>query len=363
MRILCALLGVILTASSLLAGETEGKEGLFFLDSGPIRVREQFLIGMGYLAFDPASADVLDRGALRIDVVQSETNTFARSSSVNHLLDTRKQRGRVDLPDLRALQAPRAGSGVYFADGEMTRTSIALRRGVGSGVDLSVTVPLLRSSGGDLDGVVENFHRAFGLARSGRTGALRNNYTVYTRDASGREVFRDVSSETRLGDIIVGMKVKVPLRSGNWKMAVENIVKLPTGSESNLQSSGGTDYGSQLLLTRYFGRSCVHGAAGLVHTAKSEVFGTKAQTLGSMMLAYEHAVGQRSSAVAQLTASESPFRSLGIDGLSANAYLIDLGMKHAVTARTVAFLAVSENLASYGSSADIGLHAGFTWTK
>jgi hypothetical protein len=38
----------------------------------------------------------------------------------------------------------------------------------------------------------------------------------------------------------------------------------------------------------------------------------------------------------------------------------DLSIKHALMARTMAFIAVSVNL---GSSADIGLHAGFTWTK
>ncbi len=101
----------------------------------------------------------------------------------------------------------------------------------------------------------------------------------------------------------------------------------------------------------------------MVHAAESEVFGTKGQTLGSAMLGYEHGIGHRSSAVAQLTASKSPFRSLGIDGLSANAYLLDIGLKHAVAPHTVAFVAASENLATYGSSADIGLHFGLTWTK
>lgn len=364
MTIRRVLIGIVLLATlSLRAGEPDSREGLEFLDTGPIRVREQFLIGMGYFAFDPASADVLDRGVLRIDAVQSDTNTFARSSSVTRLLESRDQRSGVDLPGLRAIRPARNGSGVYFIDGEVTRTSVAMRRGFGHGIEVSVTAPLLRFDGGDLDGVVENFHRAFGVAQGGRTGAPRNEYIVYLRDVAGREVFRNAPSGRHLGDIALGVKVKVPIASDQWKVAVENVVELPTGSEQKLYSAGGTDYGSQLLVTRYFDRSCLHGAIGVVRAAKSDVFGTKQQTLGSAMFGYEHAVGRRSSAVAQLTASQSPFRSLRIDGLSTNAYLIDVGLKHAITAHTVAFAAVSENLASYGSSADIGLHVGVTWTK
>ncbi len=353
----------LLAAVSLSAAEPEQKEGLEFVDTGPIRFREQFLIGMGYFAFDPASAEVLGRGALRVDVVQSVTNTFARSDSVTLLLEARGERRGVDLTDLRGLEPDRAGSGVYFTDGEVTRTSVALRRGIGHGLEVSVTAPLLRFDGGSLDGIVEDFHHTFGLSQGGRTGAPRDRYTVYLRDAAGREVFRKVASGTRLGDVALGVKLKLPIGSDHWNMAVENAVELPTGNEKDLYSTGGVDFGTQLLVTRYFARSCIHGSVGVVYAAQSEVFGTKAQMLGSLMIGYEQAIGGRSSAVAQLTASQSPFRSLGIEELSANAYLVDIGLKHAVTPHTVAFVAVSENLVSYGSSADIGLHVGFTWTK
>ncbi len=352
---------LFLATISARAGELQQKEGLDFLDTGPIRVREQFLIGTGYYAFDPSSADILDRGRLRIDVVQSDTNTFARSESITRLLDGRQRRAGVTLPELRS--AATSGSTLYFVDGEVMRTSIALRRGLGHGQELAITVPLERFDGGALDGVVEDFHRAFGLDQGGRTGARRNGYTVYVRGASGREVFRNVPAGTRLGDVALSLKSALPLRSRHWRVALENVAELPAGNRESLFSTGGLDFGTQILVTRYFRRSCFHASAGAVHVAKSDVFGTDAQTLGSFMLAYEHAIVPRSSAVLQITGSQSPFRKLRIDGLSSNAYLIDVGVKRAISTRTIVFMAVSENLLEYGSSGDIGLHAGLTWTK
>jgi hypothetical protein len=350
-------------AARLDAGDAARKEGLDFFDTGPIRVREQFLIGMSYYAFDPSSADILGRGELRVEVVQSDTNTFARSDVVTHVLERRGDRGSVTLGDLRAAAPAHQRDGLYFADGEVTRTSVALRRGIGSGNEIAITLPLLRFSGGDLDGIVERFHGAFGLDDGGRIGAFRNRYTVYVRDASGREVFRDVATGTKLGDVALSLKTAIPIHSKRWKAAAETVVELPTGDRQNLFSSGGADYGTQLLVTRYFSRSCIHASAGVLHNAASAAFGTRAQTLASAMFGYEQALGRRTSAVAQFTASQSPFRKLAIEGLSSNAYLIDIGLKHAVTPRTVVFVAASENLVSYGSSADIGVHAGFTWTR
>ncbi|MFN2441816.1 MAG: hypothetical protein ABR517_03940 [Thermoanaerobaculia bacterium] len=77
--------------------------------TGPIRVREQFLIGMGYFAFDPASAVVLDRGKTRFDLVHSRTNTFARSSAVTELLESSPERAGLAASDLRELAASNIG--------------------------------------------------------------------------------------------------------------------------------------------------------------------------------------------------------------------------------------------------------------
>lgn len=85
-KTLCALtalaaLAQLATASAAAQSSQEIRrlEGLSFFDTGPLRIRDQFLLSAGLLTLDPVSADVLDPGKWQIDVVGSVTNAFAHS--------------------------------------------------------------------------------------------------------------------------------------------------------------------------------------------------------------------------------------------------------------------------------------------
>jgi len=80
------------------------------------------------------------------------------------------------------------------------------------------------------------------------------------------------------------------------------------------------------------------------------------------MLGYEHALRSRTSVVAQGTISQSPFGDLDIDQLDDIAYLVDLGVKRGLSEKTVLFVALSESVANFGNSIDVGLHLGVTRT-
>ncbi|MCA1733314.1 MAG: DUF3187 family protein [Acidobacteria bacterium] len=349
---------VLAGAAALHAGDDPAP----FPDTGPIRVREQFLIGMGYFAFDPASAEVLDRGKTRFDLVHSRTNTFARSSAVTELLESRAERAGVAASDLRELAASADGA-AFLIDGELERTSIAMRRGLGRGFEASIILPVIQFGGGGLDGLIESFHSTFGFGQGGRTGARRDESMVYFRSASGREVSPDIRTGSAIGDIALALKKEITVGNDAWIISVEGVVELPTGSEQRLTSGGGVDLGTQILVTKNFDSACFHGAVGLVHAADSDVFGTDSQFLGTVMIGWEQMIGQRSSLVAQLTGSQSPFRTLDIEGLSDDAYLLNLGVKQQISSGAVAFVALSENLVHYDSSADIGFHVGVTLTR
>lgn len=332
-----------------------------FPDTGPFRVREQFLIGMGFLAFDPAGAEVLESGRTRIDLVRSRTNTFAQSYDLAELLESRSERGGVAFSDLRELAAQTEGA-AFFVDGELQRTSIALRRGFDRGVEASITIPVMEFGGGNLDASIESFHDRFGLGQGGRTGVRRDELGVYLRTASGHEVAPQISASSGLGDIALALKKAITIGASGWILSVEGVLELPTGNQQHLTSGGGVDIGTQILFTKNFGGASFHGAVGVVHLSESSVLGTETQVLGSVMIGWEQMLGKRTSAVAQLTGSQSPFRRLEVSGLSEDAYLLNVGLKHQIASDTVAFLAVSENLFHYDSSADIGVHLGITVT-
>jgi hypothetical protein len=182
------------------------------------------------------------------------------------------------------------------------------------------------------------------------------------RDRDGRETFRQGAPSARIGDLSLGLKARLPAPAA-WQLALEGQLKLPTGEEEDLYGSGSVDAGVQLLATRYFARSCVHAGLSLTYLGEAEVLGIDEQGVGAAMLAYERAWGDSASVIVQATASQSPFRDLDIQKLDDVAYLVDLGVKKGIGERWVGFLALSENVLNFGSSADVGLHLGVTWTR
>ena len=346
-------------ARSARAQEAERPEGLAFLDTGPLRIRDQLLIGMGFLAFDLVSADVLGRGEWQIDLVQSITNTWVQSASVERFLEERSERSPLTLDELRALEPDQPGEGLYHVDGELYCTSLSARRGIGKGLQLNLTVPILDFQAGVGDGAIEGFHDAFGFSQSGREGTFRDAYLVYVRDAEGNELFRSAAPGPRLSDVSLGLKARLPAPPA-WLVAIEGTLKLPTGDEDDLSGSGSADFGLQLLGTRYFRRSCLHTALAVVRLRNSQLLSD--QTLVSAMLGYEHAIGSMTSVVAQATVSQSPFGDLNINRLADVAYLVDLGVKRGLSEKTVVFAALSENVVNVNSSIDVGLHIGITRT-
>ncbi len=358
-RVAAAVALILGLARGAGAQQAAGAEGLSFLDTGPLRIRDQLHIGMGFLAFDPVSADVLGRGEWQIDLVQSITNTWVQSESVEEFLEGRTERLPLTLDELRAIEPDEPGEGLYHADGELYRTSLSLRRGLGKGLQLNLMVPILDFGGGAGDSVIEGFHDTFGFSQAGRKGTFRDDYVVYVRDAEGNELFRSQAPGLAVSDISLGLKARLPAPSA-WLLAIEGTVKLPTGDEDDLYGSGSADFGAQLLATHYYRRSCIHAAVALVHLGDSQLLGD--QTLASLMFGYEHAIGSTMSVVAQATVSQSPFGDLDIDRIDEVAYLVDVGVKKGLSEKTVVFAALSENVVNLGSSIDVGVHFGLTRT-
>jgi hypothetical protein len=346
-------------AAPAAAQERERLEGLTFLDTGPLRIRDQLLIGMAFLSVEPESADVLGRGEWQIDLVQSVTNTWVHSDSAERFLEARDERAPLTLEELRSIEPDGSDRGLYHVDGELYRTSLAVRRGIGRGVQLSVTVPVLGLEGGFGDGTIESFHDTFGFGQAGRKGTFRDDYLVYVRDAEGNELYRPDAPGFGLSDVSLGVKARLRAPS-QWRMAIAGTVKLPTGSEDELTGSGSVDVGVQVLGTRYFARSCIHAALAVARLGESQLLGD--QTVVSAMVGYEHALGSRTSVVAQGTISQSPYGDLDIRELDDIAYLVDLGVKRGLSEKTVVFAALSENVVNFGSSIDVGLHLGVTRT-
>ncbi len=325
---------------------------------GPLPVRDHFLLGVGFLALDPAPAEILETGRWQVEAIWSISNTWAISPQIDLALRARPERGPVTLDELEELARRSADGGSIFIDGEVSRTAIAVRRGLGGRTQLQLLVPLLSLHGGALDGPIERFHDALDLAEDGRGGAARDEFLVSLMTRRGTFLARDAPS-FGLGDVVASATFRISGRGGTpFRAAVEASVKLPTASDEPLATSGEVDLGVQLLVGRSFRRWSLHGSAGVVSLGTSERLGLDSQRLVSGAIALERAFGRRSSLVVQVQASESPFQGLATSRIGRKAVQATIGVKRAIGARHRLFVAATDNFENFTNSSDLSLHLG-----
>lgn len=124
-----------------------------------------------------------------------------------------------------------AGSEQILVDAEVTRVDLSVRWRLSGNWALGMTVPIVRTSGGFLDGFIDGWHDTFGLPTGGRKARARDQFEVSYVDGGTTAVFAE--SGTGIGD--VSIEVGAPIRDGlRWAA----IVELPTGDEESLRGSG-----------------------------------------------------------------------------------------------------------------------------
>lgn len=319
---------------------------------GPLPVRDQYLLNNGFFFFEPESARVLDDDAWLVDVHSTDSNTFAKSRWISHNIedDTERRTGAQTL----ALVRMDADQAIFLVDGEIHRTTLTAHRGLGSQLEVAIAVPVVNIGGGASDAFIEHFHAFFHLGNDQRVALERNHETVFLR-TDDRTYFRQSPSGMQLGDIALTAKYELPaLEDPNLALSVQGALELPTGDARALDGSGSLDGGMQLLATRYYGRNHINASAGVLLLGHNGPLGTKSQFVITDSIGISHLITSRTSATAQVTISQSPFRNVGAPELSRRSYQMTLGLQHAVGGVT-AYAGVIENLITYQNSADAGL--------
>jgi len=236
------------------------------------------------------------------------SNSFSASKAVENVLDER-QRQPFSEVDFRAIAALDPDSGDFYLDAQVVRTALRLHRGVGHGFEIGVMVPLIQASGGFTDGVVEAFHELFSFDQEGRKGTLRDGYDLFLL-GHGQDSIVTEAPGTELGDVVLSAK-RVLLSSPSARsLALVATVKLPTGDEESLTSSGSTDLGLELDGSWCWPTRCVHSSLGYVFTGASDRLGTDSQGLFSYGAAFEQRL--------------SPAWSITVQGFYWQSFLEDL---------------------------------------
>ena len=349
-RLLCLIVATILALGAA-AQERDDQSALL----SPLPIRDQFLLSNGFLFFSPEDAHLLQDGAWAVSVQNTDANTFAKSAWISQSLTGRTVRARA----LEVLADPRFQSlqSLYLVDGETHRTDISVRRAVGPHLELGVSVPVTSTGGGWSDRLIENAHRVMKIGSAGRETLRRNHETVYVHHGDTTYI-RERGNGLAVGDVALSAKYELaPMEDPRVNLALIGSVELPVGNAHTLDGSGSVDAGVQLVASRDFDHSRIHASIGVLRLGTNTALGMRPQLLVTDTVALAHSMNDRTSVIAQLTISESPFRQLDIPEFSRRSYQLSMGVKRQL-GRLIVNAAFIENVVTFENSADAGLAWG-----
>jgi hypothetical protein len=167
------------------------------------------------------------------------------------------------------------GAESVVLDGETQRYGLRYEQALGTCGDWNVSVPLLHTGGGFMDGPIEDWHSLFGLPQGGRKESGRNHYRY--RYLNGGETRLDAESGgTHLGDVEVGAGVRLLGTS-----MLRGMIKLPTGDDDEL-AGGNLGAAAWADIPLPFDAGSIFGgfaSAGLSVNDKSDVLKHQQNTL------------------------------------------------------------------------------------
>ena len=126
-----------------------------------------------------------------------------------------------------------------YLDGETTRFEFRYRIGIGDKLELGVELPYVQHQAGQLDSLIDSWHKWFGLPKGHRPGREQNILDFRYSDGTGVAI--DVNSKSQgIGDarLFGGWQLAA---SDRHQVALRFGAKFATGDSSELHGSGGMD--------------------------------------------------------------------------------------------------------------------------
>jgi len=325
---------------------------------GPLPIEDFFSLSMGFLRLTPAAPRQLEPGEWELSVVAGVGNDFAQSGAVEEFLGSVSDRQLMTVETLRTIEPTPGADGLYRIDLEYYTTTLSVARGFRSGARVDVSVPILDIEGGSLDRTIEGFHDLFGLDQAGRTKVPRRQTAIYLR-SSDMELILDEEVGKSLGDARVTLSYPLRPRLGLAGLSFRGTVKLPTGSDRALVSSGSLDVGLQLLGEVALGRSRTYTSLGAIYLGEHSTLALDDQWVFSGSLGWERPMKKRWNLVSQLSIATSPYSDLGLPELDPASIEVTIGarlpLKHGQF-----FFGVTENVLHFNNSSDIGISFGLS---
>lgn len=272
------------------------------IHSAPISMVNSSPVQLLFLQAPPDRAQTLPRGAGRLTVSNSLTNTLLVED------DPGPAKGVIDM--------------------EVLRTTVDLSYGLYDRLELNVSLPLSLTGGGAMDHFILDVEQAFGNARKVREEETPGRYH-FDVQRGGRRILGSDHRATGPGDLALRFKALL-LQEGESTPALAARVglKLPTGQSSRGLGSGGTDVGLGLLLEKHFGPVAAFLNADAIFPGDIDDPEVEAETFYQAMLGLSWAFTDAWSANAQLSYTSRPFSGTGLTLLDRRIVDLLLGITY-----------------------------------
>ncbi|WP_028081035.1 DUF3187 family protein [Solimonas soli] len=258
--------------------------------------------------------------------------------------------GRISIDWTNEYVADQNPKETLVLDGETVRVGLAGRVRLGGWL-LGAEVPLLFSSGGTLDGLIENWHDWFGLPNGGRELEARNRYRYqYLRE--GRTVLDLDSGRNGLGD--------ARLSAGRCFAAggcLRAMLQLPSGDADRLMGGGlgGALWYEQGYALGHSGFSGALAAGVSALRARGPLEDQQKTVIPFGWASLGYALTQRLDAGLQLYLHGPLYDDSDLDALSEMGGQLAFGFRWRAAPEVSAWLGVQEDIITE-SSPDFSIH-------
>lgn len=216
---------------------------------------------------------------------------------------------------------------IGFFDGETTRLSLAGRVAIDEHWDIAMTVPYVHHGSGFLDGVINDWHAAFGMSDGGRASYPEDAFSY--RYTSSEHHLNITDSQGGLGDVSVEVTRSLQ-QSSNRSASISLGYKFATGDEQSFLGSGAADIFAALRFSGAHNGDLPltwHGQIGYVMAGDSDLLGpNQRRDLWFAGLALDWRLSPSWSLLAQYDGHAAPLSS-ELTSLGDSAGLLSVGAR------------------------------------
>lgn len=306
---------------------------------GPTELRDEHLLAQDRLTLPAFGPDTVGHGrfVLRVSFLWVSSFSWTQDVPGEHPADRR-----------------------FLIDGETRTLDLTLRYGLRADLDVALRVPLRWRGGGDLDPIIDTWHRIFNFPSGNRGDFRRNAFRLEGLTIEGLPFSWNDEAGTGLGNLEAETRWRFHDggREG-WSAALETRLALPSGSGPF--AGDGIGLGLQLAGVKSLARSLdLFLGAGTTFQDDGPVRGVLYEPVrGQAFLALEWRPARRLSLVGETDAATRLVEN--IDRYPGVHWMVHVSGRIDVSKTARLEVGFTENLVDQRSTADFGIHVGLVW--